>query len=217
MRLPGNVSRAWILVALLLALVIVPFVAFGEGLEAWTRAELRSDGGWVLQSVCVLLLAADVLLPVPSSLVGAACGAWWGAGVGTLVGALGLTLGSMLGWAIGRRAGAGGIGRWVGDAECRRIESWFARRGPWIVALLRPVPVLAEASAILAGVARMPWPRYLAISTLANVATAFSYAAAGTMLGRLPPWATALALLLVLALFASPWRRRAALAPLPRR
>jgi 3-dehydroquinate synthase len=43
----------------------------------------------------------------------------------------------------------------------------------------RPVPVLAEASALFAGLAGVPFPRYLLITTLANTGISLVYCVAG--------------------------------------
>jgi 3-dehydroquinate synthase len=44
---------------------------------------------------------------------------------------------------------------------------------------MRPVPVLAEASALFAGVARVPVAQYVTITTLANIGISALYCAAG--------------------------------------
>jgi hypothetical protein len=44
---------------------------------------------------------------------------------------------------------------------------------------MRPVPVLAEASALIAGVARVPFMRYLTVTVLANAGISTVYSAVG--------------------------------------
>src|SRR5262245_9136493 len=62
-------------------------------------------GGIVAAVVGVGLLIADVLLPVPSSLVMVAHGALFGVVIGTLLSLLGSVGAALFGFAIGRRGG----------------------------------------------------------------------------------------------------------------
>ncbi len=177
---PPHPLRLALLALALLAAAIVPFVLFGARLEAWTTHALaagRAAGG-MGAVLCALLLASDVLLPVPSSLVSIACGTAFGFWPGVLVSTLGMTLGSCLGYALGRGAGASGLARWASAADRGRVERLHARFGPWIVALLRPVPVLAEASTVVAGFGRWPWVPFLVLSAAANLVISLFYCGA---------------------------------------
>jgi uncharacterized membrane protein YdjX (TVP38/TMEM64 family) len=126
---------------LLAVLVIAPFVLFGARIEAWAHALLldRRPTGLAPRALCVALLASDVVLPVPSSVVSTAAGLWWGLWEGAALSTLGMQLGSWLGYALGMRATA--LRRWVGEDEAERLHRAFARHGEWIVVTLRPVPV----------------------------------------------------------------------------
>jgi len=198
-------SRTLLLGIALAILVIVPFVLFGDRLEAWAHALLldRRPAGFAPRALCVLLLAGDVVLPVPSSVLSTAAGLWWGLWQGALLSTLGMQLGSWLGFWLGLRATA--LRRWVGDDEASRLHRWFARHGEWIVVTLRPVPVLAEASAVFAGFSRMRAGRFSALSLVANACVSLFYAAAGALLGRNTPGTGMLLLLLVLAGVAATW------------
>lgn len=175
-----NPLRLALLAIVLFAAAIVPFVLFGAQLEAWTAHAVVASraAGWMGAVVCALLLASDVLLPVPSSLVSIACGTAFGFWPGALVSTLGMTLGSCLGYALGRWAGAAGLGHWASVADRGRVERLHARFGPWIVALLRPVPVLAEASTVVAGFGRWPWVPFLVLTTAANLVISLFYCGA---------------------------------------
>jgi membrane protein DedA with SNARE-associated domain len=86
------------------------------------------------------------------------------------------------------------------------------RRGLPILALCRPVPVLAEASVIAAGVVGMPFGRTLFVTGFANLGFSAVYALLGasaqTMLGFLFAAAASLALP-ALALLGANLARRA--------
>jgi len=90
------------------------------------------------------LLTADVLLPVPSSVVATLLGTRLGFIAGWLSACAGLTLGNLLGYAIGHL--------WP-----RRFAPELPER-PTALALFlsRPVPIVAEAVSIAAGAGRTP-------------------------------------------------------------
>jgi len=157
--------------------------------------------------MCVLLLASDVFLPVPSSLVSTVCGMWWGVWLGTVVSTIGMTLGSVLGYGVGRWMGAGRVERWLGAEESQRLARLYARHGPWIVVILRPVPVLAEASTFFAGLSRMPATPFLVLSVAANLIVSIFYAALGDALRRFSPTAAFVLLIVVLALAVASYLR----------
>jgi uncharacterized membrane protein YdjX (TVP38/TMEM64 family) len=200
--------RWTIVIAVLLVAIVAPFVLFGDRIEGWIRMLVSSPRpGAIARALLVSLLAADVLLPVPSSLVSLACGMWWGPWLGGLLSTLGMTLGSGLAYGLGRWLGTASIRRWVGPREAERVDRLYARHGDWIVALLRPVPVLAEASAVFAGVSRMAWWRFLVLSFLANSTISAFYAAAGSLLARLGFGLEILMLLAALGLVTLLWAR----------
>jgi len=68
----------------------------------------------------------------------------------------------------------------VGEADWRRAEQWAQRFGAMLVLILRPVPVLAEASTLYAGASRVPIARFFAASATANAIIAVAYAAVGS-------------------------------------
>jgi hypothetical protein len=63
---PG--ARRCLLAVLLLAAVLIPFAMWGEGLELWVGAGRWTEMNAALAAAMgAVLLTADVLLPVPSS------------------------------------------------------------------------------------------------------------------------------------------------------
>lgn len=131
-------------------------------------------GAWILGG----LLALDIVLPVPSSLVSTAAGALLGPVTGTLVSTIGMTIATITGYLIGR-TGASTARRFTGEASLQRAQKLLDQHGDLALAACRPVPVLAEASAIFAGLARFPFARFLLWTTIANAITSAIYAWAG--------------------------------------
>jgi len=170
----------WLIIGtLLLAAILVPFALF-EGTFERLGARLMSGdlAGWPAAALISGFLALDVVLPVPSSMVSTAAGAVMGLARGTAVVWAGMMAGSVLGYALGARA-TGVTGRFVGADSLARAERVAAMYGDWAIVVCRPVPVLAEASVVLAGLVHTPWPRFLALTAASNLGIALAYAAIG--------------------------------------
>jgi uncharacterized membrane protein YdjX (TVP38/TMEM64 family) len=124
------------------------------------------------------LLVADVVLPVPSSGVMLANGALFGMVPGALLSLAGSVGAAGFGWWLGRR-GERAFGWLADEPGGSRAARMLDRRGTAAIALSRPVPVLAETVAILAGVTGMPLQRLLASALIGSVPPAIGYAVAG--------------------------------------
>src|SRR3954468_7544566 len=81
-RSPRSPLMRWAIIVILVLLVpIVPFLIFGPAFEAEVRHDLnRIDSPWILATLVAAVLATDVFLPVPSSLVSTLAGAKLGIG-----------------------------------------------------------------------------------------------------------------------------------------
>ncbi len=170
----------WLLITvLLLALILVPFFLFEAQFER-LGTEIMSGGfsGWPAAAMIGGLLALDVILPVPSSMVSTAAGAMLGFGRGTAVVWAGMMAGSVFGYLLGSRA-TGAARRFVGADSLARAEGVARSYGDWAIVVCRPVPVLAEASVILAGLIHTPWRRFLVLTATSNLGIALGYAAIG--------------------------------------
>lgn len=200
-------AARWRLAAVLCTLVLalsLPFVLWGERFDRaapqWLEA-FGSDAAFA--ALGIGLLIADVLLPVPSTFVAMALcwrlGPWWG---GSCV-AAGFALSFVVGYALGRTVPEARLRRWIGPALWDRVRDRADRRALWWISLMRPLPLLSEASAVLAGVWRLPPLPAFAAASAASLATAALYAASAA-LGRDTPGLPA-ALLCALAVPAGLW------------
>lgn len=164
---------------LLLALIIIPFLVFGAQLEAWSERRVAGVGAvWYVGLLVVGLLAADVVLPVPSSMLSTTAGVLMGFWGGLAASFVGMSFGCVVGYALGRAGGSPQTG--VVDLQhAERLEELTGRFGSWALAVCRPVPVLAEASVVIAGAGRMAIPRFLSITCLSNLGISAVYAFVG--------------------------------------
>ncbi len=170
-----------LLIALLLAVVLVPFALIGEPIEAWTDSFLRTAADHPLSTALVLggLLISDILLPIPSSIVSTSAGYLLGFIGGTITSFLGMTLGSVCGYWLGSSPGHALTRRLVGKEELERMRRLHERFGDRAIVLARPIPVLAEISTFFAGIAGMPFRRFLLLAALSNLGVSLAYAAVG--------------------------------------
>ncbi|HEV7474183.1 MAG TPA: VTT domain-containing protein [Pyrinomonadaceae bacterium] len=135
-------------------------------------------GGVLAAALGVGLLIADVLLPVPSSLVMVAHGALFGVVVGTLLSLLGSVGAALFGFAIGRRGGKF-LNRAVTPAEQLRANQLLARWGALAIIVTRPIPLLAETVAIMSGASSLGWGTVALASFAGSLPPALLYALTG--------------------------------------
>ncbi len=176
----GRLLRGLLVVGAALSVVIVPFavlgLAFEERVESWLREDLSPVSRfWLLAG----LLATDIALPIPSSAVSTYGGGILGTFWATLASFLGMTVGAALGFAVARWCGPP-LARWmIGEADREAVTSVLAKRGPLAVVLLRPLPILAEASVLLVGAVRLSWRSFLPAVLASNLVISLVYAACG--------------------------------------
>ncbi len=173
--------RFWMFtVMLVLGMLLLFFV--GQAMELPVLAEdtsfLLSQKKWVAGAAGVGLLVVDVIAPVPSSIVMLVNGMLFGAVGGTLLSVAGGFGAASIGFWIGTRGESVGQ-RWMGAAALARANAFFQRHGMVAVIVSRPVPILAEAITIIAGLARMSGRKFTLAVLLGLIPTAMIYAVAG--------------------------------------
>ena len=141
-------------------------------------------GGILAAIIGVGLLIADVVLPVPSSIVMVAHGALFGVLWGTMLSLVGSVGAAVFGFAIGRRGG-GLLERVVTPAERARASSILERWGTLAIIVTRPVPLLAETVAIMAGASSMSWRAIILASIAGSLPMALLYALTGAAVADL--------------------------------
>jgi len=191
-------KQYWTIVGLLLLFFLIAFVAI-EQLQLPLLVDPRdrmATASLGVASLSIGLLVGDIILPVPSSLIMVANGALFGIGLGTLLSAIGGLGAATLGFAIGRRGGFL-LNRFVPAPDRQRADRLLARWGTLAIILTRPLPLLAETTAIMAGTSSMSWKRLVLGAFLGTLPTAIVYAVTGAVAASFE--STALAFGLVLA------------------
>jgi len=194
----------WLTLALALA-VIVPFLIWGGRFEQWLTLEgtvrtVRNWGafGWL---GIIALLVGDLFLPIPATPVMSAAGYLYGWFAGGLLAAAGSFLAGTVAYLLCRAFGHRAAEWLIGREDLAKGERLFARRGPWLVALSRALPVLPEVIACLAGLTGMPARAFFVSLACGSLPLGFVYAAIGAAGMERPGLALALSAALPVGLW----------------
>lgn len=188
---------------------------FGAGLEdAWdgevlvARFEESRQWAWLAG---IGLLVADLLLPIPGTVVMSALGAVYGLWLGGLIAAAGSMLAGMLGYGVGRFFKEGFSRKWLGERDFEKGRALFDRNGALVVAVSRALPILPEVLSCMAGLLRMPFGKFSLALACGSVPMGFLFAWIGTVGRESPGWGIAFSLLVPALLWgaAAILRRRA--------
>lgn len=182
MNAVGRIAGFWTLfLAILFSVIIVPFLIFGEFFENSAEDSVSGADNSVIAAASYLgvLLALDVVLPVPSSMNSTMLGALLGVSLGTLVSTVSMTISCAIGYFIGAKLSGSGRRGWLPVSEVERVKRLSETYGKWIIVLARPIPVLAEATTIVAGIGGMALGDFFFLSALSNLGTSFVYAVTG--------------------------------------
>jgi membrane protein DedA with SNARE-associated domain len=162
-------GRLALVVGIALLIPILPFVMVGElpG-ERWLSH--ADENAFAFGLLGAGLLTSDVLLPIPSSIIGTLLGARLGFLSGLTWTWLGLSLGHLIAY---------GMGRLLLSRLTTKLPV-----APTLLAVFvsRPVPVLAEAAAFTAGAARVSAGSFLLSAAAGNLIYALVLAGNGATL-----------------------------------
>lgn len=175
-----------------------------QGAVGW----LESAGPWAW-AAGIGLLASDLVLPVPGTVVMSALGYVYGVLLGGLAAAAGAMVAGLCGYGVGRLIGEKAARKLLGDLDFEKGKLLFAKGGGWMVALSRALPILPEALSCTAGLVRMPFGRFVVSLACGSLPVGFLFAWIGAAGREAPGWAIAFSLLVPAALWAAARRLQA--------
>lgn len=152
----------------------------GIPIEARAR-EWLVNPGYSGAMVIVALLALDVFLPVPSSVIMVLSGALFGPVAGGLLALVGSVAGQWLGFELARRYGRPMAVSLIGDSDVSALHRFFDRHGVMAIVVTRPLPIVMETLSLVAGLSRMTRGVFLAASVAGTAPIVFVYAYAGAL------------------------------------
>jgi uncharacterized membrane protein YdjX (TVP38/TMEM64 family) len=155
-------------------------------------------GGAGTAALTTGLLLVDVFVPVPSSLVMIANGVFFGVLWGSVLTLVGATGAALVGYGVGRW-GSRAADRFIPPEERARARALVERWGALAVIVSRPVPILAEAVAVAAGLTGMRFGRFAAAAFAGSVPAAVLYSLTGAKAARLDSALLVFALVIAVA------------------
>lgn len=175
--------RLIFLLIVLVAVVLIPFFIWGDTLMAFFSWEhslewLRGYGTWAW-AIAIVLLIADLFLPLPATIIMSALGYIYGPLVGGLISAAGSFASGVLAYWLCRMLGENAATWVLGKKEYERGKKISARVGGWVVALSRWLPVFPEVIACMAGLTRMPAKNFYLALACGSLPLGFIYAIIG--------------------------------------
>jgi uncharacterized membrane protein YdjX (TVP38/TMEM64 family) len=194
-------KRYLLVIIAMMALFLATFIV----VESLGGTVLNDPGPWMNSGgvtaavIGVGLLIADILLPVPSSLVMVAHGALFGVWIGTLLSLIGSVGAALFGFAIGRR-GEGALKKFVTEEERIRVDAFLKRWGVMAIVVTRPVPIFAETVAIVAGTSSLGWGSMAIASLVGSIPAALLYAITGAAIADLQSSTLVFGLVILIAI-----------------
>ncbi|MCE9597060.1 MAG: VTT domain-containing protein [Spirochaetia bacterium] len=158
-------------------IVILTFLVFRD-MEMYFSNELHglSNHKLAFAAASFLILASDIILPVPSSIVMYANGYVLGVIPGSAVSFAALAVGAVIGYFLGRIAFEGFNKEQNPDAS--RL---LAKYGSLAILMTRGVPIVAESICIVCGYNKMPFLQYLSLNIIGFVPLCLLYAFCGSI------------------------------------
>lgn len=170
----------WLVIVAILAFFLCSFLLV-EQLQIPLLTDphrLMQDATVGVAIFSVSLLVADVLIPVPSSVVMILNGALFGIFTGSVLSLVGALGAAWLGFYLGR-LGNPWIKRWVPDEQLAQANALLEKWGLIAIIVTRPVPLLAETMMVAAGASRLTWRQITAATIAGSLPMVVLYAIAG--------------------------------------
>ena len=204
--------KLWALIGGIVTLPLIPLLFLGEPLnEAAVLWQKQASNPLLMAGLLFCLLALDLFLPVPSSLISTVAGAQLGLVTGAIVTFTGLSTGAAIGFALARWAGPTLKESWLAERDAASLRKFADTWGAATLVVTRALPILAEAAVLLVGIQGLSWRRFWPPVLLANGGIAVAYAAFGQVAAEQEWLVVALAisagLPLLLTIFARRWFR----------
>lgn len=166
--------------------------AFEHQLVAFLDTLLNTIG-WT--GVVVIMTLESANIPIPSEVTMPLAGwmltdTFFDAALhGGFFGALGCTLGSVLSYALGAYGGRPLLERWgryilVHEEDLEQADRWFARWGDWAAFISRLLPIVRTFISFPAGVVKMNFVRFTALSFVGSFIWCGALAVGGRAFGQ---------------------------------
>jgi len=179
--------RALPLAIFLIFLFLFAIFEFGGLISLESTREQVLSAGPLAGVVILVLLASDLIAPLPSSVLMTLAGSLYGTLGGALVSLTGSLAASLLGFYISRTQKER-VKRIISREEERSMEMWFRRWGEGVLILSRMVPIVTETMSTFAGLTRISFPRFLALILIGTLPVSLYYSYFGSRAQSVSEW-----------------------------
>jgi uncharacterized membrane protein YdjX (TVP38/TMEM64 family) len=122
------------------------------------------------------ILASDIVLPVPSSIVMYTNGYVLGFFYGFTISLVALMIGALIGYYLGRFTSMG-----IKAKNDEKAETILAKYGSLSILITRGIPILSETICVVCGYNKMPLKNYLLLNLIGYIPVCMLYAFCGSM------------------------------------
>ena len=164
-------------------------------MESFVQSMMQSLGAF---GIALLMFLENIFPPIPSELIMPLAGYWSTQGDISIVivivaGGIGSLLGVIPWYYAGRALGKERLkrfsehhGRWLtlSPADIESADRWFREKGPLAVLFGRLVPTVRTLISVPAGIAQMPFAKFLIYSAIGSGIWTTALAMAGYLLGQ---------------------------------
>ena len=161
--------------------LVLPLILFESPLSKYGEIALNwaGDNKLLVSFVVIIALTADVILPVPNGLTNTLAGVSLGWTVASLVVWTGLNLGACVGYFLGRFAARPLAQKMISESDFNEAEKSLQNFSTIGLILSRPVPAFAELITISAGLAKMPFIKFILVVGIVNIGVAVIFSGIG--------------------------------------
>lgn len=165
----------FIFICVFTILIFILFEASGFTFE--TLLAGNQSKSW-LALVSVLLLAVDVVLPIPSSVIMVSNGVLFNFLPGGLLSVTGGLLSSSIGYFVGRKAN-NLVKKFTSSFQQEQAKAFLEKYGAMAMIASRPIPVLAESVSIMSGTLNWSFKKVFINSLIGLLPICFIYSFTG--------------------------------------
>lgn len=171
-----------ILVTAVMLVILIPFGIWGDQVDLLVKQYIEKGKECPVQVGLFLsaLLAGDIFLPTPSSLISTSCGALLGFFWGFIASFVGMTISCLIGYFVGAYAAEPFVRKMMGESNMKTLTKLSNKYGIYCLLVTRAVPVLAEAAVLFAGLGKERFRDVMLVVSLANLVISAIYAYIGS-------------------------------------
>lgn len=174
-------------------MIYIVFELFGVLTLSDIQHLLQSAEPFV-EIIIIGLLALDLIIPVPSSVIMTFSGSMYGFLAGAILGTIGSLTGSIIGFFVFRTKGQKITRFFLNEKEEEIMNESFNNWGEGIIILSRMIPLLTETMSCFAGLTKISFKRFLLFITIGTVPVALYYSYFGSRLKTVSDWPIPLAI-----------------------